>query len=65
MQNFWPACVYYKDGISGRLTGIVLSDTSLAPHVLKATLTRRLLPDTAFAWPGSNRILSSPFVLTL
>ena len=57
MQNFWLARVYYKDGISGNLTGVILNDTPLTPHELQATATRLFLPDTAFAWPGSDGIL--------
>lgn len=55
--DFWLARVYYKDGISGNLTGVVLSDTPPVPGDLQATATRLTLPDTAFAWPGPDGIL--------
>lgn len=51
------ARVYYQDGIAGNLTGLILNHTPLTPPDLQATATRLFLPDTAFAWPGSDRIL--------
>lgn len=56
VQDFWLARVYYNDGISGNLTGVILRDTPLAPEHLQATATRLSLPDTAFAWPGPDGI---------
>ena len=54
MGKFWLARVFYNDGISGNLTGVIQLESEVGKEQGQAIATRLQLPDTAFIWGNQS-----------
>ena len=54
MGKFWLARVFYNDGISGNLTGVIQLESEVEKEQGQSIATRLQLPDTAFIWGNQS-----------